>query len=608
MTSTEVRQPNSRARRRFLMAAGGAGVAAAFMHNASAASARTRLAARGIEKANKAGILKGNSEVPLSVVVMNRMAFGPRLGSSAAVNDLIYWDSLGNNDEQRLTAYIEAQLNPSSLDDLEVDNLILAGGYETLDKPLHELWYTHKVQGQDRYRPLEETQRTVFLRGVYSRRQFTEVLADFWHNHFNMYGRDDYARYVWSHLDKEIIRGRMFGNFRSMLAGVAKHASMLYYLDNYTNTAAGPNENFARELFELHTLGSENYFGLIEQDEVPEDEFGQPLGYVDDDIYEATRAFTGWTVANGYGNRDDTGLFYYEADDHDRFQKYVLKTRLDNDQPPLKDGEDVLDMVAYHRGTGRYIARKLCTRLISDNPPQSLIDEAAEVFHSNRFAPDQLEQVYRTILYSDAFKDKSTFRSKMKRPFEVLVSAMRAGGADFRLRWDHGETWNFLYRFDRTGQMPFLWPTPDGYPDYRSHWQSSQAMVQTWRVCDWLNHEHDDDLNDKRIMPIIDITNAITQSNTDEHTPEKLANLWMIRLLAYAPPGGWYGDPVHTAATDFFRHPTSDELPPWPADFPISMEGDLTDQDNNNRYPYYWHDRLRGMVSLIMASPYFMQR
>ena len=149
-----------------------------------------------------------------------------------------------------------------------------------------------------------------------SRRQLAEVLADFWHNHFNVYGPDSWAAPVWSHWDRVVIRGNALGNFRTMLGQVAEHPAMLYYLDNYTNTSAGPNENWARELFELNTLGAENYLGVKRQADVPVDGAGAPTGYVDDDVFEATRCFTGWTFDF------DTGLFdFQKAHEHPMWAK-----------------------------------------------------------------------------------------------------------------------------------------------------------------------------------------------------------------------------------------------------------------------------------------------
>ncbi len=167
---------------------------------------------------------------------------------------------------------------------------------------MQQLWVNDFVNGGIDYSyrilPFRETERLTFLRAVYSRRQLAEAMADFWNNHFNIYGLDYWAESILTHHDRDIIRPHLFGNFRELLEAVTKSTAMLTYLDNYTNSVAGPNENFARELFELHSLGAKHYWGVGRQADVPVDSEGRPVGYVDDDVYEAARCFTGWTIRN----------------------------------------------------------------------------------------------------------------------------------------------------------------------------------------------------------------------------------------------------------------------------------------------------------------------
>jgi len=227
-----------------------------------------------------------------AVIAINRMGFGPRPGDIAAFN------ALGSDDVERLTAYVDQQINPGSIDDSACDTRIAAAGFTTLNKSLAQLWLDHveaDVSWSERMRPFFEIERMAFLRGVHSKRQLTEVLADFWHNHFNVFGYDYWCGPLWVHYDRDVIRGNQLGNFRVMLESVAASPCMLYYLDNYTSSNAGPNENWARELIELHTLEAENYLGVMRQVDVPLDGSGEPVGYVDDDVFEATRCFTGWT-------------------------------------------------------------------------------------------------------------------------------------------------------------------------------------------------------------------------------------------------------------------------------------------------------------------------
>ena len=361
---------------------------------------------------------------PLAVIVFNRMAFGPEAFNSQG-GDFARFAQLGGDDDARLQAYVNEQLNPNAIDDSACDNLIAAQGFSTLNKSLPQLWTDHVLADgigwEERIRPFTETERATWLRAVYSKRQLQEVLADFWHNHFNIYGRDYWPAPVWVHYDRRVIRANLLGNFRTLLGAVAKSPAMLYYLDNTSNTSAGPNENFARELFELHTLGAENYLGVVQdRNSVPLDEEGRPVGYIDKDVYQATECFTGWTVDR------DTGEFFFQENDHSRYEKIVLNQTI-GDFLGQQDGEIVLDLLANHPGTARHIARKLCRRLISDTPPESVVQAAADVFYAQRNAPDQLARVVRTILLSEEFR--TTWGQKVKRPFEYAASVLRGGAA-----------------------------------------------------------------------------------------------------------------------------------------------------------------------------------
>ncbi|MEM8857823.1 MAG: DUF1800 domain-containing protein, partial [Chloroflexota bacterium] len=355
-----------------------------------------------------------------AVVVLNKMGFGPTPGDIAAFNQL------GSTDEERVTNYIEEQLDPNSITDTDFINRVVEAGFETLGKTRTQLWAEHRRQDYTtRRQPVYELERVTFLRAVYSKKQFQEFIADFWTNHFNIYAYDNGLDAMIVEMVEGVIRPNLFGNFKTMLEGSARSTCMLIYLDNYTSTAAGANENYARELFELHTMGTENYYGTVAQDSVPLDDNGLPMGYVDVDVYEASRAFTGWSVSHNTWQGDaDDGSFLYRNDDHDRHQKFVLGQQIPPDQAAEKDGEDVIELVAYHPGTARYICRKLCSRLISDSPPDDVVLAAADIFYENRFAADQLTKVYRYILSTPEFR--STWGQKVKRPFEVAVSFFRA--------------------------------------------------------------------------------------------------------------------------------------------------------------------------------------
>lgn len=505
---------------------------------------------------------------PLGVIALNRMGFGPRPG------DLEAFQALGADDDTRLRAYVDQQLNPQSIDDSDLTRRLNDCGFQTLAMDAGTLWASHvtdRAAGVSRQRPFAEMERAVFMRALYSRRQLTEVLADFWHSHFNVYGRDDWAGPMWVHYDRDVIRKHQLGNFRQMIEAVGTSIPMLYYLDNYTNTSSGPNENYARELFELHALGAENYLGVMRQHEVPRDENGVPVGYVDDDVYEATRCLTGWTSDTVFGE------FRYAADLHDRFQKQVLGRFIPADQPPLKDGRDVLDMVAAHPGTARYIARKLCRRLIADDPPQRLVDAAATAFAAQRNAPDQLKQVVRVILLSEEFR--ATWGRKVKRPFELIVSSMRTAGMEFRFTMnDSASNW-FMPAFARTGHSPFLWPTPDGYPDIQSPWLGNNSLIMSWNLlkglCDmknWFN---------KQFFPL----DAFFESPPEARSARALADFWIHRILGRAMKPENRDEIV-----DFMARGRNPDM-----ELPLGRDATFT-------------ERLQGMVALILMSPDNLQR
>lgn len=438
---------------------------------------RVRLASAGGGTGSTSGTGAPPPLPSVATIALNRMGFGPRPG------DLAAFQALGATDQARLEAYVEQQLHPETLPDDDVERRFAAAGFTTLKKTKAQLWADHaESPGGDvwatRIRPFQETERAAFIRATYGRRQLLEVLADFWHNHFQVYGPDFWAGPTWVQYDRDVLRAGLFGNFRKLLESVATSFQMLLFLDNYNNVVAGPNENYARELFELHGLGAENYYGIRRQDEVPHDANGQPSGYVDDDVYEATRAFTGWGV--DFNN----GEFLYSASQHDRFQKFVLGRFLRSDQASLKDGRDVLDLVAYHPGTSRHIARKLCRRLVSDDPPDRLVEEAATVFRAKKDDPEQLRAVVRTILLSPEFR--STWGQKAKRPFEFAVGCLRSTEAELSFAFGDEPSEQFMRLYFQTGQPLYQWTTPDGYPDRKEKWIGSNAVVGGWKMVNWL--------------------------------------------------------------------------------------------------------------------------
>ncbi len=499
----------------------------------------------------------GAPEVPnVAVIALTRMAFG------ATPNDWAAFNALGNSDDERLTAYVDQQLNPAAIDDSVCDGVIASWGFTTLNKSLTKLWADH-ANGEMGYGlPAEEVEQATFLRAIYSKRQLVQVLADYWHNHFNIYAWDGWPQPTFVHYDRDVIRANLLGNFRTMLEAVAQSPAMLYYLDNQFNSGDKPNENYARECFELHVMGSENYFGVRSiNDPAIKDENGKRLGYVDSDVYGATTCFTGWRID------EETGLFKYDDEDHFPYTKIVLGEVIPEFQG-IKDGKQVLDMLAYHPKSAHYICRRLCRRFISDNPPDSVVQAAADVFVANQKAPDQLKKVMRTILLSPEFR--ATWGEKIKRPFEFSVSVMRA------LQANYGPE-GFFWHYDDIGQSLFGWRPPNGYPDDRNAWSGTMPMLQRWRhvnrLFEWRIGGEGAHKDDYRVNPHV---------NVAYKTPNGLVDYYSNRLLGRALPSSERQPIVDFIASG--RNP----------DF------DLPDDQIE--------DRLRPLVALICMSPSFQWR
>ncbi|MEY3901224.1 MAG: hypothetical protein RL189_530, partial [Pseudomonadota bacterium] len=248
------------------------------------------------------------------------------------------FNSLSGSDRERWEGFVRAQLGTSSFADPETEERIQKLSLVTMGLGLPELWSQHflasrkmtktpenaaaqpmtaKQEKKSRrarrelaLEPVFDCESAAWMRVIHSPFQIYERMVEFWHDHFNIFAYEGRVAPAFAILNRDVIRVHALGNFRQLLGLVCRSPAMLFYLDNAFNQAGNPNENFARELFELHTLGAENYLGTIERDKVRRDAQNRPEGYVDGDVYEAARAFTGWRVEDGtYGLSANSGQF-----------------------------------------------------------------------------------------------------------------------------------------------------------------------------------------------------------------------------------------------------------------------------------------------------------
>ena len=444
------------------------------------------------------------------VHVLDRIAFGAAPGDVERVRRV----GLGK--------YIDQQLHPEQLPDEGMTARLAP--LETLTKSSRELAENYFVPAQMERRRVQQqagagpgdpppdrqemrtpeqmqlmqAERSVFtdlaqqkiLRAVYSERQLNEVMVDFWFNHFNVFAGKGQVRAYLTEYERDAIRPNVFGRFRDLLGATAHNPAMLFYLDNWQSAApegastseamnrprfgrgagrgrgfGGPpqgrtiadlppaaenrrprglNENYARELMELHTLGVDG-------------------GYTQQDVQEVARAFTGWTIANPRQG----GGFRFEPRMHDDGEKIVLGHRIKAGGGE-RDAEEVLDILASHPSTARFIATKLARRFVSDQPPTSLVDRAAARF---RETSGDIREVVRTIVTSPEFFAPAAYRAKVRTPFEFVAAAVRATGVDAI------NAMPLVQAMRELGMPPYQCQPPTGYADRADAWVNTGALL-----------------------------------------------------------------------------------------------------------------------------------
>jgi uncharacterized protein (DUF1800 family) len=555
---------------------------------------------------------------PAAVAWLNRATFG------LAPGDLATFNALGADDAARWTSWIDRQLNLLD-DDTACNNRVAGANFQSLGMTADQLWSTYHsdtVNYSHRMLPIAETECMTLTRQTYSRHQLFEVMVDFWHDHFSVFGWDYDGGPLFPSFDalfRDTASGKgVFGNFRSLLVDVCESASMMYMLDLYSSTAAGPNENYARELCELHTLGAMNYAGVIEPDELT-GQYNLPTGtaadggairlqYVDNDVYQVTSALSGWTISGStwpYTAIDNQplGAFAFDNSSHYKYQLFFLN-RYIAANTGMQGGEHLFDWLAAHPGVARFIATKMCRRLVGDNPSQTLVDSIAAVFLQNYQAANQLQLTVQAILTSNDFLN--SWGQKMKRPGAALVGALRTLGADFTPVPDldnpnpayQTNTWTttdaVMYALQAAGHRPFYWPAPNGYPDVQTAWASTGTLGMTLRMLGQIVETTQDRVvsGSPYIADIQGQTLAAFPA-TNDRTAANIAGFWCDRILGYRPAN------VYNAAVDFLRQNALST-----AALDLTTDTWVT----SNYSQHYTRSRLRSMVTLILSSPEFLTR
>ncbi len=407
--------------------------------------------------------LAAETAEPRLLHTINRLSYGLRPGELEQIKTL------------GIDRYLQAQLQPETIP----ENPILLNQLnqlETLTKSPAQLYQDTRPQNSPGRRPTPAEQTAArekenqilsqaitarLLRANNSNRQLQEVLTNFWFNHFNVFANKALTTIWTGAYEQQAIRPHVLGKFRQLLGATAHHPAMLFYLDNWQNSAPNPagargrfqglNENYARELMELHTLGVDG-------------------GYSQADVIALAKIFTGWGFPprgrNGDQGREDYG-FYFDPQRHDRSNKVFLGQTIPGGG--MEEGEKALDILAKHPATARHISYKLAQYFVADEPPGSLVDRLAKNFLET---DGDLGQLTATLIRSPEFNDPQFYQRKFKTPYEYLISLTRSLGVT-------AGNWQVLRGFLTQMGMPvYGCLTPDGYRQTQAAWLSPDAITR----------------------------------------------------------------------------------------------------------------------------------
>lgn len=354
--------------------------------------------------------------------------------------------SLAEAERLGLTAFLEQQLDPQRIDDRALEDEI-ARRYPRANLSTEALRADFP---ENQALIVGDLLAATLLRRLASPRQLFETAVEMWHDHFSVHLLNGAAPLFHPAYDREVIRDHALGKFPDLLAATTRSPAMLYYLDNFLNFAASPQENYARELLELHTLGVDG-------------------GYTEADIKEVARCFTGWTLDFR------TGAFRFSAAQHDTGAKTVLGEPIPAGGG-LSDGERVLEILAAHPSTARHVARRLCRRYLTDMPDETLVARLANTYTATG---GDIAAMLSTLFADPAFT--ATTDAKFLRPSEFIGQLLRAAGPADTLRDTDGV--QILFRLhELLGQVPYYWVPPNGYPDVASYWATTSGLLNRWRI------------------------------------------------------------------------------------------------------------------------------
>ncbi len=472
-----------------------------------------------------------------ATIIANRATFGATPGAIAQI------------EQMGAAAWVDAQLAPGAINDAPVDALL--AGYSTLTNSNADNWTVlqgEEIDGLGARRIFGELSHATFLRSLYSQRQLYEVMCDFWTNHFTVYLADRSAfRHLTTEADRIVTRAHALGRFDEMLLASAKSPAMLTYLHNYrsnANSASDVNENYGRELLELHTLG------IIDGLQI----------YSEADVRAAAQVLSGWSIDES----GDADTFLFRENYHFTGTVSLLGgewSRPDRSgasaAQKLADGESMISFLANHSRTAEYLSWKLCRRLLGDNPPAALVTRLANVYLANDTA---IGPWVRELLLSPEMA--AADGTKLRRGFELLTAYMRTLGAAV----DNdpiGETAERLHSLsyyagtlEQLRQQLFGHVSPDGYPEDADDWISADSLLRRWEIAGLLSHNALDD------GIVIDL-NALLPSPLPA-TWGGLVDALITRLTSRAPQPS-----AQTALLSRAGHAAADALAP----------ADLTDGD-----------------------------